>query len=152
MSESEERVAVWDPFRDWNPLREFREFGAFPSIFGQRGEGSRGSLLNRPPIDVTESDDEYAISVELPGVEKDDVTVECKDGVLTIHGEKKSEREEVREQARLLERQYGAFSRSLSMPQDAKIDGIKAKFSDGVLRVAIPKKPESKAKTVAIKG
>lgn len=150
MSDTESRVGLWDPFGDWNP---FREFGSFPRLFRETfPEGTRGSVLNRPPIDVTEDEENYSISVELPGVERDDITVECKDGILTVRGEKKSEREEKREHARLLERRYGAFSRSLSMPQDADLDHISAKFADGVLRVNIQKKPEAKAQTVAIKG
>lgn len=150
MADTESRTALWDPFGEWSPLREF---GAFPRMFRDSlSEGSRGSILSRPPIDVTEDDEQYAISVELPGVDRNDVTVECKDSVLTIRGEKRSEREETKEHARLLERQYGAFSRSLAMPQDADLDHIKAKFDEGILRVDIPKRPESKAKTISIKG
>ena len=104
------------------------------------------------PVDVTEDDGHYVLSAELPGVERKDLTVECRDGLLSIQGEKRSQREERNEKARLLERSFGAFSRTLALPDDADVDHVNASFRDGVLRIEIQKKPsqEPRTKTIAI--
>jgi HSP20 family protein len=153
-------VARWDPFGEleaWEPLRDwpFREFGGssrlarmMEEMFGRPAR--RGQLV--PAIDVSEDDGNYVVSVELPGVRKDDVTVECQDGVLTIRGEKKSEREEKKEKSRYLERSYGAFSRSFTLPSNADPDRIQAGFKDGVLTVTIAKTEETKPRVISIKA
>jgi len=154
----ESQVARWDPFADLGLLerwRPFREFGDFPSRVSRMMEEAFGEArpsLLAPKVDITESDDEYAVAAELPGVKKDDLTLEIEEGVLTIRGEKKEERDEKKEKGRRLERYYGAFSRSFSLPSDANADKVEASFTDGVLTVSIPKKPEAKPAQVAIKG
>lgn len=150
----EVEVARQDPF-ELSPWSSFRELSTrFDRMLDEMFRGERGAWPSAigVPMDITESDDEYVISADLPGVKKNDLTVECREGTLSIRGEKKSEREETREKARVLERRYGAFSRSCSLPSDADPDRIDAKFQDGVLKVHIHKRPEAKPKTVAIKG
>lgn len=105
-----------------------------------------------PPIDITENDDEYHVRAEMPGVSKEDVTVEFENGLLSIRGEKKSRHDEKTEKGRHLECTYGAFSRSLSLPKDAETDEITASFKDGVLEVAIKKSPDRKPKQIVIKS
>jgi HSP20 family protein len=153
--EREKQIARWDPFREllesWDPFREvglgpWRLGRVFDEILGERGRAMR------PPIDVTETDSSYVVTVEVPGVKKGDLSVELEEGVLTIRGEKKSERDETREKGRRLERFYGAFSRSLSLPADADPEKVAAAFTDGVLRVEVQKKPGTKPKQIAIKG
>lgn len=112
--------------------------------------GRAGALS--PALDVHEDDDHYAITVELPGARKEDVHVELHEGVLTIRGEKTSEREEKKEKRRYVERSYGTFSRSLSLPPDADADRLDASFKDGVLSISIPKTEVAKPRTIAIKG
>ncbi len=163
MSEKKEKeskgVARWDPFGEleaWEPLRDwpFRGFGA-PSRLARMMEemferpARRGQLF--PALDVTEDDGNYVFSVELPGAKKDDVSIECENKVLTIRGEKKSEREERKEKGRYLERSYGAFSRSFTLPPNADPDRIQASFKDGVLTVTIAKTEETKPKVISIK-
>lgn len=150
--EREERaLSAWEPFQE---LRDWRPFGGrLKSLLRELEEdwpalGARGWL---PSLDLAESDGEYTLSVELPGARKEDVNVEVTDGVITIHGEKKSEREEKKEKQRYVERRYGSFSRSFSLPGDADADRMDAKFADGVLTVTIPKTERSKPQTVAIK-
>ena len=106
------------------------------------------------PVDVTEADANYIVSAEVPGVQRKDLTLECDDGLLTIRGEKRSQREETKEKARLLERSYGSFSRTLALPDDADLEHINASFRDGVLRIEIQKKESSrtKPKTIEIQG
>jgi HSP20 family protein len=105
-----------------------------------------------PIVDITETGDGYLVRAELPGVEKNDVTVELEQGVLSIRGEKRSRRDEKHEQGRRLECSYGSFSRSFTLPQDADADRIRAEFRDGVLEVSVAKHPESKPKQIAVKG
>ncbi len=130
-----------DPFRDFfrSPL-----LGRLPAAWGDSS-----SRAWAPAVDVAESPDGYVVTVELAGANKDDVTVECHDNVLTITGEKKDEREEKDEHRHFVERSYGSFTRSFRMPPDAS-DDIKAAFRDGVLTVEVQKHEEKKPKIVSI--
>lgn len=136
-----------EPWKSWAPLRsvldDFFADGAQESLIG----GTAGLR-----VDITETEDAYRVHAELPGVEKDDVTVEIEAGMLCIRGEKKSRRDEKLEQGRRLECSYGAFSRSFTLPQDADADQVDAQYQDGVLDVTIAKRPESKPKQIAVKG
>jgi len=156
-SASEERAPVrWDPFRDlarWDPFRDLTS--PWPSMARMMeemfSERPRLRTLVSPPVDITESDEAYTVTAEVPGVKRDELTLEIQEGVLSIRGEKKSEREETRDRGRYLERTYGAFSRSFTLPPDADADRIAASFQDGVLKITLPKRPESKPKQIAIK-
>lgn len=137
-----------DPFRAGDPFRSL-----FDRFFQDAPEGWRSvQAVTTPQVDITETPDEYRVHAELPGVSKDDVTVELERGVLTIRGEKKNQRDEKNERGRRLECAYGAFSRSFSLPQDADPDRITASFKDGVLDVAVKRQATAKPKQVAIKG
>jgi HSP20 family protein len=92
------------------------------------------------------------VTADVPGVKSDDVVVELHEGVLTVRGEKRSEHEEKDSKRRWLERSYGTFSRSFSLPRDADPDQVDASFKDGVLTVRISKAAEAKPQTIAIKG
>ena len=156
MSKTERSLARAEHPFGWLERGPFAEFFAGPArmqrwfddAFGEHGLGRIPSL----PLDVTEADGHYVLTAEVPGVDKKDLTVECKDGAISIRGEKRSERQETKEKARLLERTYGAFSRTLVLPEDADVDQVNAAFRDGVLRIEIQKKPAGKPKTVAIKS
>ena len=102
-------------------------------------------------MDVSENEKGDSVSVELPGVKKDDDTVEVHENVLTIRGEKKSEREEKKDKTHWIERSYGSFSRSFTLPPAAVVDEMKASFKDGVLTLEIPKKEEVKPPQISIK-
>jgi HSP20 family protein len=154
MSEKSEGVVVRrHPFAEleswmhWDPLRS-----AMDEFFGDRPREPRRGGVALPSVDITETDDDYRVRAELPGVAKDDVTVELEQGVLCIRGEKRSRRDEKLERGRRLECSFGAFSRSFTLPQDADPDGISAEFCDGVLEVVVAKHPESKPKQIVVKG
>ncbi len=155
MAEEEAKeVARWGPFRELASLEPFG-LGLSPRIsqlFRDFVGEDRRLAAVLPPLDVTEADDEYVVTVEVPGVKRGDLTVECADGLLHLRGEKKSEREESKEKARLLERSYGAFSRSIRLPADANPDRIKASFRDGVLKIEIERTLEAKPRVISIKG
>ena len=157
MAESKQEIARWNPFAELETLSDFGPVVPFPGarfsrLMEEIFRDGNGAGISRVALDVTESDKEYAISAELPGVKKDDLTVECRNGVLSIRGEKKSEREEKSARGRVLERTYGSFSRSLRLPEDADLNQVQATFQDGVLRLQIQKRAESKATTIAVKG
>ena len=144
-------LAVWDPFAQLGPFARwpFRGVGRPAQVLEDVWGTGRGF---GPAVDVSESDDYYVITVELPGLKKDDVTVELHEGTLTIRGEKRSEREEEGEHRRHVERSFGTFSRSFSLPANVDGEHIDARFEDGVLTVEIRKTEEAKPKTVDIKG
>lgn len=142
------RFPELDLWRGSDPFRSF-----FDRFFQDAPESWRQlQTFTAPQVDITETADEYRVRAELPGVSKEDVTVELEHGLLTIRGEKKSQRDEKNEKGRRLECSYGTFSRSFSLPQDADADQIAAKFKDGVLDVTIKRSAASKPKQVAIKS
>ena len=110
----------------------------------------RGELT--PRTDVVETDKVIEITAELPGLEEKDVEVNFADGVLTISGEKKAEKEEKDKSYRLFERSYGSVTRSLELPDGVDADAITGSISNGVLKVTVPKAAPAKAKKVTIKS
>ena len=111
----------------------------WPSVFRREG----GASLMAPDLDVHESADSITIEADLPGVEEKDVTVTLANGVLTIKGEKKQEREEQKENYYLAERSFGSFERSLSLPDTIDDGKVEARFEKGVLKITAAKKPEA---------
>lgn len=137
--------------REMNRLFEdfFKAPGLAPFERWTRGEG-----ILAPEIDVAETDKGIEISAELPGVDEKDVDVTLAEGVLTIKGEKKAEKEEKDKNYYRVERSFGAFQRSLSLPAGIDDSKVTASFDKGVLMVKLPKKPEAKAavKKVTVKS
>lgn len=120
-----------------------------------RGIGTQGGI-KMPVVNVAETDKEFEITAELPGIEEKDVDVTLADGVLTVKGEKKEEKEDKDKNYYLAERSYGAFQRSFRLPENADEDKISAAVAKGVLTVKIakkaPSKPVSKEKKIRIKA
>ena len=142
-----------DPFEGWTPFREllgpsFRMPRIFDDLLGARG--ARPARW-APAVDIAEDEQKYVITAEIPGASKEDVHVDIHDDMLTIRGEKRSEREEKRQQGRWIERSYGSFSRSFTLPANASADRISAAFKDGVLTLELPKLEAAKPKQIAIK-
>ena len=103
-----------------------------------------------PTVDIKENDTNYELAVELPGVPKNEVTVEVHDHTLTIHGEKKFKEESKEGNVYRMESRYGSFSRSFTLPDVARSEEIKAELKDGILTLSIPKAEETKPKLVKI--
>src|SRR5438552_8371087 len=141
----------------WEPLREMEEFqNRLSTLFGRpqrRGNGREEITLPEwtPLADITEDEKEYLIKAELPEVRKEDVKVCVENGVLTISGERKFEKEEKNKRYHRVERGYGSFVRSFTLPDVAEADKVKAEFKDGVLKVHLPKSERSKAKQIEVK-
>jgi HSP20 family protein len=141
----------------WEPARELAAIQQemnrlFGSAFDTQGGLSNGGVASRwiPPMDLVEEDEHFVIRADLPGVEEQAVNVELEDNVLTISGERKSDAEQRKQGYYRIERAYGAFSRSLTLPEGIDPEGIKASFANGVLEVRIPKPEERKPRKVAI--
>ena len=138
----------------WDPARQFDTFQfdidrVFDAFFGARTP-NRTAQRWVPAMDLAETDDHLVLRADLPGLDKDDVKIEIKDGVLTLSGERKAEHEERRDGYHRVERAYGGFSRSLSLPQGIDADQVQADFDKGVLEVRIPKPAERKPHRVQI--
>jgi HSP20 family protein len=122
-------------------------FGRWPQLPAEEAETYEWS----PAADISETENEYLVRAELPGVKREDVKVSLEEGTLTIEGERKQEKEEKGRRMHRIERFYGSFCRRFSLPEDADATGIRAETKDGVLNVHIPKSKVLKPKAIEIK-
>jgi HSP20 family protein len=116
------------------------------------GSGERESRRWLPPMDLVEAEDHFVLKADLPGLSEGDVSIEVQDGTLTISGERKAEHEARERGWYRIERSFGSFSRSLTLPDGVDPDAISAEFDRGVLAVRIPKPEERKPRRVSIKA
>ncbi len=142
----------------WDPLRELDDFSnRLSSVFERSPVQKRdenGWFIQgkwAPLVDISEDEQEYLIKAELPGIEKDQVKVTVENGILLITGERTSEHEEKNRKYHRVERSYGSFIRSFSLPDDADGTKVKAEFKNGVLKVHLPKDENAKPKSIEIK-
>jgi HSP20 family protein len=135
---------------EWMATPNLRLFDRFFDDFGFPEMVEEKQWL--PKIDFSETDDHVIIRAEVPGMDKKDINITLSDGLLTIQGEKKQEKEEEKENYRLVERRYGSFSRSLRIPNGVDADKIEAGYKDGILKVAIPKTESDKSRKIEITG
>jgi HSP20 family protein len=138
----------WDPTRELDSLQS--EFNRLFDSFVGNGRSEVRARRWVPAVDLVETDESLVLRADLPGLDKDDVTIEVKDDVLTLSGERRGEHEEKAEGYYRVERAFGRFSRSLTLPQGVEPDSIDAEFTDGVLEIRIPKPEERKPHRVAI--
>ncbi len=140
----------------WDPVRELDSFQTdmnrlFDGFFGVRNGASGGGHRRWiPAMDLVETDEHLVLRADLPGLSEDDVEVEIKDGVLTVSGERKAEHEEKQEGYYRVERAFGRFSRSLTLPKGIDPEAVTASFTNGVLEVRIPKPEERKPRKISI--
>jgi HSP20 family protein len=140
----------------WEPLREFGTLQnemnrLFNTVFDTPTPGNGGTLRRwMPAMDLVETDDHLILRADLPGLDQDNVEIELKDDVLTISGERKAEHEDRKDGFHRIERSYGAFARSLTLPKGIDADQVQAEFEKGVLEVRIPKPAERKPHRVQI--
>ena len=149
-------LTVWRPFRELTPFGDFermrrdmdRMWDSFFEGGTLRGEEGREWL---PSLDVAETKNEIVVKAEVPGLDPKDIDISLSDGLLTIKGEKKQEREEKEENFHLVERSYGSFARSIRLPNEVQSDKINASYKNGVLKIVLPKSEEAKKKEIKIK-
>ena len=146
-------ITRWDPFRELDELQN-----RLSSLFGRaplRRNGDKDEAITvaewAPLVDIVEDDNEYLIKAELPEVKKEDVKVTVQDDVLTISGERTFEKEEKGRKYHRMERAYGSFARSFTLPEDADGEKLAAEFKNGVLKVHLPKSEKAKPKSIEVK-
>jgi HSP20 family protein len=150
-------LTTWKPFRELAPFKDFErmkeEMDRFWDSFLEGTLQGRGEDRTEwfPSLDVSETKNDFVVKAELPGMDLKDIDVSLTDGMLTITGEKRQEKEEKEGNYRLIGRSYGTFSRSVSLPRDVKNDKVSASYKDGILRVVLPKSEEAKKKEIKIK-
>ncbi len=142
-------IVRWDPAREVDSLQS-EVNRLFDTFFGGRPANNAGVRRWVPPMDLVETEDHLVLKADLPGLDSDDVDIEVKAGVLTVSGERKTEHEERADGFYRVERGFGGFSRSMSLPEHIDAEGIIANFDKGVLEVRIPKPAERKPHRVEI--
>ncbi|MBI2619679.1 MAG: Hsp20/alpha crystallin family protein [Ignavibacteriales bacterium] len=143
----------WNPAREterWNMQREINRL--FDSFFrGGIQDEDFGLGVWTPAVDIVEHENEYVVRVELPGISKEDVKIILESNVLTIRGERKQEKDVKEENYQRMERSYGSFQRSFTLPTTVKNDNIDASYKDGILTITLPKLEEAKPKQIEVK-
>jgi HSP20 family protein len=145
-------IVRWEPFRDLVSLqgRMNRLFDESFRGIGRNAEEDWAQGAWAPAVDIYEKNGNIVLKAELPGVEAKDVDVRVENNVLTLKGERRFEEEVQKEDYQRVERAYGTFSRSFTLPSVVDTEKIKAEFKDGVLRMTLPKKEEAKPKQISI--
>jgi HSP20 family protein len=140
----------WDPFRDLNVLQD-----RMNRLFDDAGRGWRkdepaATTSWSPAVDIFETEGDIVVKAELPGMERKDIVLNLENNVLTLKGERRFEKETKEENYHRIERSYGGFSRSFSIPATVDEEKIRADYKDGVLRILLPKKEQAKPKQIRI--
>lgn len=142
----------WDPFRELEEMSDrLNRIFARPEARRTNGKEMMTVADWAPSVDISETDQEFHVKAELPGVKKDDVKVTLENGVLTLQGERKEEREEKGRKFHRMERSYGQFIRSFTLPDLVDDTKVKAEFKDGVLHLHLPKSEKAKPKAIEVK-
>jgi HSP20 family protein len=145
-------LARWNPFSEMRALRErmdrlFEDFWRDPFF----GDGELATVWT-PALDFSETNDDYVIRLEAPGVKMEDIEVTVQSNVLTIKGKREQSEEHKTETVHRTERFYGSFARSLTLPMGVKTDDVAATYKDGILEIRLPKSEEVKPKKIALKS
>jgi HSP20 family protein len=139
----------WDPFREFNTLQE-RMNRLFHDSYGEGREEALSTGSFAPPVDVYEDEHNVTLKIEVPGIEEKDIDVRIENNTLTVHGERKFEKEEKEENYRRVERQYGSFTRTFTLPNTVDAENVSANYEKGVLKIKLAKKAEAKPKQIKV--
>src|SRR5271166_4145212 len=138
----------WEPFREFSTLQD-----RMNRLFRDSFEGQDQSLATSafaPPVDVYEDEHNVTLKIEVPGIDEKDIDVRIENNTLTVHGERKFEKEEKEENYRRVERQYGSFTRSFTLPNSVDPGQVSAHYDKGVLKINLGKKAEAKPKQIKV--
>jgi HSP20 family protein len=150
----------WDPFQDLRTAQdEMAQMDPMSPMLAhalglhaqQQGSGRATTTAWAPALDISERKDAYLVTVELPGVEPDDLQITLEDGLLTIQGERHFAHDSTEQQFHRVERRYGAFRRSITLPAQVQAEQIEASFDNGVLQILVPKMEEAKPKRIQVR-
>jgi len=143
-------ITRWDPFREFTTLQD-RLNRLFRQSYGPEGrEESLTTSTFAPPVDVYEDEHNVSLKIEVPGIDEKDIDVRIDNNVLTVHGERKFEKEEKEENFRRVERQYGSFTRTFTLPSTVDAEKVSANYDKGILKIELPKKAEAKPKQIKV--
>ena len=141
-------ITRWDPFREFVTLQD-----RMNRLFRDSQGGQEEALTTTtfaPPVDVYEDEHQIMLNIEVPGIDEKDIDVRVENNTLTVHGERKFEKEEKEENFRRVERQYGSFTRSFTLPSSLDAGQVSADYNQGVLRIKLAKKAEAKPKQIKV--
>jgi HSP20 family protein len=150
----------WDPFQDLRGAQdEMAQMDPMSPMLAhalglhaqQQGSGRATTTAWAPALDISERKDAYLVTVELPGIEADDLEITFEDGLLTIQGERHLAHDSSEQQFHRVERRYGAFRRAITLPAQVEAEQIEASFDNGVLQIVVPKMEEAKAKRIQVR-
>ena len=145
-------IMKWEPLKDLLTLQDRMNRLFDESVRGIRpGEEALNSALWSPAVDIYETENELILKAELPEINQKDIDIQVENNTLVLRGERRFEKEAKRENFHRIERSYGAFARSFTLPTTIEQEKIRADYKDGVLQVHLPKRPERKAQRVEIK-
>jgi HSP20 family protein len=139
----------WEPFREFSTLQD-RMNRLFRETQGNTQDESLTSSSFAPAVDVYEDEHNVTLKIEVPGIDEKDIDVRIENNTLTVHGERKIEKEEKEENYRRVERQYGSFTRTFNLPPTVDPEKVQADYDKGVLQITLPKKAEAKPKQVKV--
>lgn len=139
----------WDPFRELTTLHD-RMNRLFQQSLGEGREEALTTSTFAPAVDVYEDEHNITLKIEAPGIEEKDIDVRIENHTLTVHGERKFEKEEKEENYRRIERQYGSFTRSFTLPNTVDPEKVSADYDKGVLKITLAKKAEAKPKQIKV--
>jgi len=138
----------FEPYREFATLQD-RLNRLFQSSFGESQDSLTTSSFS-PAVDVYEDEHAVNLKIEVPGIDEKDLDIRVENNTLTVHGERKFEKEEKEENFRRVERQYGSFTRSFSLPQTVDSENVSANYDKGMLKISLPKKAEAKPKQIKV--
>jgi HSP20 family protein len=139
----------WDPFREFSILQD-RMNRLFRDSYGDSREEALTTSMFAPAVDVYEDEHNITLKIEVPGIDEKDIDVRIENNTLTVHGERKFEKEEKEENFRRVERQYGSFTRSFTLPNTVDAEQVQAHYNKGILKVQLAKKAEAKPKQIKV--
>src|ERR1700716_1249246 len=139
----------WEPFREFSTLQD-RMNRLFRETQGNSQDESLTSSSFAPAVDVYEDEHNVTLKIEVPGIDEKDIDVRIENNTLTVHGERKIEKEEKEENYRRVERQYGSFTRTFNLPSTVDHDNVQADYDKGVLKIKLAKKAEAKPKQIKV--
>src|ERR1700756_3452885 len=139
----------WEPFREFSTLQD-RMNRLFRETYNEGQDQSLTTTSFAPAVDVYEDEHNITLKIEVPGIEEKDIDVRIENHTLTVHGERKFEKEEKEENYRRVERQYGSFTRSFTLPNHVDVEHVSANYEKGVLKVKLAKKAEAKPKQIKV--
>jgi len=140
-------ITRWDPFRDLAALQN-RMNRLFEEQYGGREDLTTGAFV--PPVDIYEDEHGITLKLEVPGVDQKDLDIKVENNVLSVSGERKFEKEEKEENFHRVERRYGSFTRSFTLPNTVSTEDVQADYDSGVLKIRLAKRAEAKPKQIKV--